>query len=334
MTIKEVAEAAGVHYSTVSLALRGDPRVSAGTVEAVRREATRLGYVRNAAFALMGSRSRGAEHHAGGLPIAVVRQRSLEGKRQVTVSNREAMRKRCAELGYACSEHWLDEHPSVGALTRMLSARGVVGVVFDFIHDDAVVRHPGWAEFALVARNVVDRALPVDTVRTDNFAAVIGALRRMHQAGHRRIGVICEQRARASDEDLATRGAAYAGLAELGCAPRVLSCAHGDLAAMTAWVETEKPGALLVRTGSTLTGLIERGVRLPAAVSMITRESLHLPYAGMVKDNHRIVAACIEWLDMSLRHGRTGLPKAPESWVVEPVWRDEASLSRRERNEE
>ena len=47
--IKDVADAAGVSVSTVSRALRGLPSVNAATMEAVRAEAAKLGYVPSAA---------------------------------------------------------------------------------------------------------------------------------------------------------------------------------------------------------------------------------------------------------------------------------------------
>ncbi|RMD74162.1 MAG: LacI family transcriptional regulator [Lentisphaerae bacterium] len=49
VTIKEIANATGVHPMTVSRALRNDPKVAAKTLERIRSAARRLGYVPNAA---------------------------------------------------------------------------------------------------------------------------------------------------------------------------------------------------------------------------------------------------------------------------------------------
>lgn len=47
VSLKDVAERAGVHLSTVSLALRGSPKISSRTAEDIRKVAEDLGYVPN-----------------------------------------------------------------------------------------------------------------------------------------------------------------------------------------------------------------------------------------------------------------------------------------------
>jgi DNA-binding LacI/PurR family transcriptional regulator len=59
VTIKDIAEVAGVSHTTVSRALRDHPRISAETIERIQRIANELGYVPNtAAQGLKTNRSR------------------------------------------------------------------------------------------------------------------------------------------------------------------------------------------------------------------------------------------------------------------------------------
>ncbi len=59
VTIKDIAEVAGVAHTTVSRALRGHPRISTDTIERIQRIADELGYVPNtAARGLKTRRSR------------------------------------------------------------------------------------------------------------------------------------------------------------------------------------------------------------------------------------------------------------------------------------
>lgn len=58
-TVKDVALAAGVHFSTVSLALNGNPRIPVGTRERIRLLAQQLGYTRNPVMQALAARKRG-----------------------------------------------------------------------------------------------------------------------------------------------------------------------------------------------------------------------------------------------------------------------------------
>lgn len=57
-TIKDVAAAANLSKSTVSLALQGSPRLSRETIERVRQAAKAVGYIRNQAASQLASRGR------------------------------------------------------------------------------------------------------------------------------------------------------------------------------------------------------------------------------------------------------------------------------------
>src|ERR1035437_6048034 len=50
VTIKDVARTAGVHFTTVSLALRHHPSIPVSTRERIEAEAKRIGYVPNPIF--------------------------------------------------------------------------------------------------------------------------------------------------------------------------------------------------------------------------------------------------------------------------------------------
>src|SRR4051812_45510213 len=55
VTLRDIARAAGVHFSTVSLALRDHPRIPAETRERLRQLARELGYVADPLLASLSS---------------------------------------------------------------------------------------------------------------------------------------------------------------------------------------------------------------------------------------------------------------------------------------
>ena len=53
VTLRDIAQAAGVHYSTVSIALRDHPRISAPVRRKIKAIAQRMGYTPDPALAAL-----------------------------------------------------------------------------------------------------------------------------------------------------------------------------------------------------------------------------------------------------------------------------------------
>lgn len=169
-TLRDIARRLGVSQTTVSLALRGDPRISAARREAVRAEAQRLGYrapaVLREAMAQV-RQGRRADFH-GNLAILV------DGPEPQAAHSAflGSISARARDLGYVVDRLSLDpfyENPS--ALVRCLVARGIRGLLvlrsisapLGLNLGDALARWPRvvvgdtraeWAEGTVVSHNL------------------------------------------------------------------------------------------------------------------------------------------------------------------------------------
>lgn len=183
-TLKTVAQACGVDVSTVSRALRGDPRVAGETVERVRKAAEKLGYRPNlGARALQAGATRTVWCLVGSLDIAF--ERSLAQGAAVAVE--------AAGYDLLLASHRDDDQAYERLLMRL--DQGVA--------DAAVIipgnrRHPrSPALTALLERRYplvfLDRSPggeEIPTVTTDNAGATTELVRRLAAAGAKRLAVL------------------------------------------------------------------------------------------------------------------------------------------------
>src|SRR4051812_31866195 len=190
-----VADAVGVHLSTVSLALRNDARLPAATREKIQVVAQKLGYTPNPLVSLLMARVR--RRNAGyrgtlGYVHTVPRDTpKLAG--QVHRNFLSGARERALELGYNLDEFFLTNEPSSGKqLARMLDARSIVGLVIEHTPSPLC---PGRrlpfdvTPFASASLGVPLAAPPLHYVANDQYMRAIVAARGMLALGYRRLGL-------------------------------------------------------------------------------------------------------------------------------------------------
>src|SRR4051794_17892039 len=111
ITQRDVAQACGLHPSTVCLALKNSPSIPLQTRRKIQALATELGYQPNAAarnLALL----RSDRKAASSLPIAWINQEGKSDHWRVEPDARmyfESARRRAADAGYHLEEIWTRE---------------------------------------------------------------------------------------------------------------------------------------------------------------------------------------------------------------------------------
>lgn len=215
-TLKDVAQACAVDVSTVSRALRDDPRVAADTRERVRAAAERLGYrVNLAARALRAGATRTVWFLAATFEIsneqrlarAAAEVLEAEGYDLLMAGHRDdpaVYERLLGRLDQGLADAALlvsgcGVHPESRALRALLARR------YPLVFLD---RSPGWAG--------------VPTVTSPNAAAARELVRRLAAAGARRL-VTCDEGA--NDVNSARRAAVLSESAALGLDARVASAA-------------------------------------------------------------------------------------------------------------
>jgi LacI family transcriptional regulator len=206
VTGSDIARELGVSQSTVSRALRGDPRIALGTRERVAETARRLGYTPNlAARALITSRTR---------TVGVVVPDIVS---PVSAELLDILHGLLSSLGYRTL--LLSESADalgVEAVASALDGRGVDGVLWASATLDArsaeIFSRRG-VPIVLIGRSV-DR-VQVDSVIADDFVAGRLLGRALVLLGHHRIGHIAGPRNTSTSRD--REAGLRAALEELGC---------------------------------------------------------------------------------------------------------------------
>jgi LacI family transcriptional regulator len=184
-TIKDIAEAAGVSATAVSMALNHSPRISRGTKERILGIAETMHYRPNyAARSLAGRRS-----NTLGLVITTIMNPFYP-------ELAKGIEDRARERGYniiLCSTNY--DASREKDFINILRSKGVDGIIFSSVEMDDPYLKPLIDDafpFVLVNRRVAESTAgaKLDYVVLDNVSGGAIAIRHLYNLGHRRIAII------------------------------------------------------------------------------------------------------------------------------------------------
>lgn len=327
VTLHDVAKAAGVHYSTVSLALRGNARIASTTRENVQKVAARLGYTAHpAARALVERRNsktlRGPviawiENH----PPDVV-QDSI-GYRHLVLKGARRLAK---TLGYSWQTFRIgtDGVPADDLDANLRQAEAECVIIGQFIPGHAELQLD-WERYCIVRVDSQFLSTPVHCVSSDRILNVRRAFKEMWLSGHRRIG-LCTSRLQ---EDCTRQRHAMGYLMEEKCldAPEripPLFYPYGTrpkelTKELSLWIAKHQPTVVLHDFDS-------RWLGPPPAnhVRWINLCETHVRpgFGGIDPMAAKVGEKAVETVAMLLRTGERGIPRFAHDTYVEGRWSD------------
>lgn len=196
VSLKDVARAVGLHSSTVSLALRDDPRLNEKTRQRVKKAADRLGYCANPLVSAWLRQVRNPEVPSSGTGLAFFLGLSVSEKiaqESYYMTFVEGARAEAAHLGYNVLETFFgaDDEARLMKVVQQLRYRGVRGVL---VFDPGLALPPAVVEelltgFAVVVMLRAKGGEIFHRVGVDIAANVELAMTHLRAAGYRRIGL-------------------------------------------------------------------------------------------------------------------------------------------------
>ena len=324
-----VADAAGVHLSTVSLALRNDARLPEETRQRIQGVAQKLGYAPNPLVSLLMARVRRRNASYRGT-LGYVHTVPKENPRLTGRVHRNFVagaRRRALELGYNLDEFHLGAEPtSARQLMRMLDARSIAGLVIAHVPGPVCAgrRLPfDIRPFAAVSLGVPLADPPLHYVANDQYMRAIVAAREALRLGYRRLGLVLTD---AFDSAMAHRCSAgfWAVQEYIEGVERLPICrlTGRDARGLDAWLERHRPDAVLA-TGEAVLELIEAGGRrVPADVGFAHLDRLpeHKRAAGVYGNSEHTGAAAVELVVSQLHRGESGPPAHAMNYLVAGSW--------------
>ncbi len=191
--MKDVAKVAGVHQTTVSLALRNHPSLPQATRDRIQKLADEMGYRPDPALSALVAYRQATKNQPSEQVIAWII--NVKDDKRITDQHVHRLlmagaKERARELGYKLDVFWLGrEYKDSKSLNRVLKARGIQGVIFGAFdyHDEPF--ELDWDLFSCIKVNPLPENLPFDTVQCDQIDAVGQVIADLQRIGIERFGL-------------------------------------------------------------------------------------------------------------------------------------------------
>ncbi len=344
VTLANVAVKAGVHVTTVSMAMRNDIRLPEKTRARIKKIAEEMGYRPDPLLrALVAYRGQVMPRRNPPTIAYVTNWNTRWGWKNATAHCDffAGADSKAKELGFHLDHFWMRETGlTQGRLSRILHARGIQGVIVashgremgDAIQFD-------WEQFSAIKIDYFPHEPALHNVTNNQCDIIRLAVRKVVAAGYRRIGFVmhrgwdhavdhmwkagflCEQESLPLSDRLPPYIFPDAEPVERwfneSRAPVTV-----EVAPFKRWLEVYKPDVVISKAAFVDEAFKTLGLRVPEDVAFVDvfLEDLSGAVAG-VRQNHQTVGAlAVEILAGQLQHNKRGVPEIPTTTFVEGTW--------------
>lgn len=325
---RAIAKEAQVSQATVSLALRGDPRVSPQTIIAVAEAAKRLGYTPNSyVSSLMAHIQKGRPVHDKGC-IAILADASSESdwlfhhtyKRQ-----QSEMIRRAVELGFRPEVFYLrGAGLNAKKIDRILKARGIRTLILAAPYRQTSIANFDWNHYAMVTGGFSWNFPQVDRVVSNYLAHVNEAYLRLRQAGYERIGM-CLQDVAAGSVSSSWLAGYYVNHHHTPKSKQIplaiWGTEHPPLPMLKTWYQKWKPDAVICEHIHEYNFFVGLGYSMPKdfAYACLNRPP-DSDFSGMEEKNDRIGRTLIDLVVAQTLRNEHGIPDEPKTVQIKGEW--------------
>lgn len=332
-TLADIAARAGVHVTTVSLALRDHPSIPPTTRARIRGVAKELGYQRDPLLdALNFHRARQTQQTRSVSSAFVVHAGTT---RLFSGNHYQPLVYAGAKAAAEARGHSLDilvvghGHLAPARLNSILNARGITGVLLSTFEIDIEQLDLDWDQFCAVKVECLHLKPNLDAVSNDQLQVSRLAMRRLRQLGYRRIGLATarEDQTRLGEsfgmgvlveQDLLPEAECVPplifGLAEVPMLPRLIP----------EWIKAHKVDVIISNWNELFDTFATAGIRLPDDVAFASLDvPPSLPHIAGVVQNHRLVGQrAMEQLAIMTDAYQRGVPEAQTITYIPGFWQD------------
>jgi DNA-binding LacI/PurR family transcriptional regulator len=343
ITMADVARVAMVHQTTISLALRNDPRLPRATRLRLRTLAESLGYRPDPMLSALSfyRTSRDTAKTQPSMAFIMRSRTNLPAENFFAVEQFLKGARRAAErMGYRLVAFPIENTAGEGArLGRILKSRGIWGIIVGAL--DAGLRELSldWDYFSGLCIESQHLGLSLHTVANNQSGSTRTAVRRLFELGYRRIGLAVGEIEETSLGKPFTAGYLvevheHRGLRSL---PPLLLRSDDPAATaarLGAWVKGHKIDAVLGNWSNIPDLLRMAGLDIPRDVGVATLD--YNPHRGAVagiRQSHELVGErAVEALALLMKTNQRGLISLPNTTLVDGLWQDGADLPPKEKS--
>jgi len=316
ISLKDIAEATGFSRTTVSLALRGHPRISEATRRIICEAAAELGYQPHAEVSRVLGKIREKREDFERPVLALISDYETPAKSTSPLSRTwKGFDARGRELGYRPEEFQIGEHGfSPKRLTQILKARGIRGIVFTGLQDPSLTADMELSTFSCAAIGNSIQTPRIHRATSDKYYNTQLCCEKLWEQGARRIGLAIPSFQEHRVEHTFLSG--YLVFQRLHQhknwrTPLVKEEAWNP-EAIVSWIQRHHMDACVVA----YEGVSERLPQL-----LIAEVNVMTPgRTGVDQCHDRIAAGAVDLVDAQLRRNLFGLPDNQKSMLVKGHW--------------
>lgn len=342
-TLADIAAKAGVHVTTVSLALRDHPSIPPATRARIRAVAKEFGYQRDPLLDALNFHRAQRNPHARRASTAFVvhaaTTRLFSGNhyQPLVYAGAKAAAEAC---GHSLEIFVVGQgHLAPARLNTILNARGITGVLLSTFEIDIGQLDLDWSQFCAVKIECLHLAPNLDAVSSDQLQVARLAMRRLRALGYRRIGLATAR------EDQTRLGESFgmgvlveqAALPENECVPPLIfSLAEVPTLhrLIPEWMRAHQVDVIISNWNELLDVFATAQIRLPADVAFASLDvPPSMPHVAGVVQNHRLVGQrAMEQLAIMTDAYQRGVPEAQSITYIPGYWQDGATAPKKARS--
>ena len=334
VTLSDIAQKAGVHSSTVSLALRNHPRISAPVKKRIQDLATEMGYrVNPLVAALMQERRTGKKAIQASIAF-VTNYPERFGWRPKHHSRPDyypGAVERAKQLGYNLEHFWLAEPGMTPQrFTDILINRGIHGIMFGRLPPGQSEIQLDLSRFSCVALGMTLRNPILHHVTENHFQTAWRSARQCAERGYRRIGFVFSEANDSPRVGDRWQSACLGYQMNLDPADRIQPCPQSppSKAEFAQWFLQSKPDAILATHAKpVLAWLASMKIRVPEDVGIIDLEAdPELDCSGIYYKPTKIGELAVEMLVGLMQRNERGVPSDQHEVLLTGEWHEGWSL--------
>ncbi|MDG1241257.1 MAG: LacI family DNA-binding transcriptional regulator [Opitutae bacterium] len=333
--MQQIADAAGVSKSAVSLALRNDPRIPEATRMRIQQFANEMGYRRNPVVDSLMTQLRAGRQPTFQANLALINCSPLKDLNQNHTFKRlrDGVLLRGEQLGYGIEEFWLqqpDMRPE--RLKQIVETRGIRGLVLiaaldlDTIHASY---SKFWYDFACSVIGVTHLNNQLNCSSNDQYLTARRATQKVLEMGYKRPLLVLPKKDDALLDEKFSAGF-YSACRQLSQQDQLelLALETGDIASAVAAIRKQQPDVVLTNKLELYDALVEDGLKIPKELGLVHLDwHVGIPQlAGMRQNNREVGSAGVDLVVGQLQKNEFGVQEHPKMVQIESIWVDGPSL--------
>ncbi len=329
VTIRDIAQKAKVHHTTVSRSLSKHPSISKATRERIKEIADKLGYVPDPMLsALNAYRTQSQSRSYQGTIAFLTNNETADGWAKMSKTfqlHADGARAQAREYGYELEEFWLRQpHMTAQRSSDILAARNIRGLILAPQPKPKTRVELNWNRFTSVTFGYTLEWPKLNVISLNTFLDMQNLVLGLRGLGYRRIGLVLS---RINDERI--KHGWLGGFLVIQhqwprseCLPVLTPSNEIGLRVLQAWFDKHKPDAIICQNPDIYELMIEHGFDIPGELGFAspTLANFQPEVTGILEDSKEVGATAVDLLISQIHRGEWGIPTSPHSVLVEGIW--------------